>query len=163
VRVLLHIPVAVAVLLTVQPVSPQAPNPGPEEIPQLTLWRNVKHSLEGADGARFFEENLKGALLPGGANGVQFLVGKILSSQPENSPGAVVLAMSDTHTPEVTLRLVDKYGNAAYLKMPVSTGTNVAFQGVAKSFSPEPFLLTFEVELGDFLILDKTSKSKSKA
>jgi hypothetical protein len=154
----LHIPIAVAVLLTVQPVSPQARDPGSGDIRQLKLWQLLKHSLEGADGARYFEANLKDAFLLGGANGVQFLVGKVLSSQPENSPGEVVLAMSDTRTTEVTLRFVDKYGKAAYLKMPVATGTNVAFQGAGKSFSPEPFMLTFEVELGNFLILDETGK-----
>ncbi len=133
-RVLLHIPAALAVLLTAQPVSPQATKVDPGDIPQLTLWRNLKHSLEAADGASYFESNIKDALLPGGAMGVQSFVGKVLSSRPEDTPKELILAMSDTHTPEVILRF------EGHLKKPVAAGTNVAYMGVRKAFTREPFI-----------------------
>jgi len=61
---------------------------------QLTLWLNVKRSLDQPDGEKYFESNLKDALVPGGANGLHSLTGTVLSSEPANRPVELVLALS---------------------------------------------------------------------
>src|SRR5438094_7317478 len=61
---------------------------------QLTLWLNVKRSLDQPDGEKYFESNLKDALVPGGANGLHSLTRTVLSSEPANRPVELVLALS---------------------------------------------------------------------
>src|SRR5262245_55502097 len=39
-----------------------------KENPQLTLWKTIKDQLTGANGEQYFESQVKGAGLPGGAN-----------------------------------------------------------------------------------------------
>lgn len=160
---LLQIVTAVVVFCGDRPVSAQAPPSMPGEGPQLRLWLLIKQSLQAKDGQRYFEDNLKEAFLPGGADGVFSFSGTVLSNRPANNPEAVILGLSDTHTPEVKVRFVDQHGKVAHWGKPIASGTKVAFAGFVKEFTKEPFMLTFDVDLGhpkygSFSILEATDK-----
>jgi len=55
----------------------------------------------------------------------------------------LVLGISDPETPEVTLRL--RRQNAK-LKTQPKQGAAILFEGIAREFKKDPFMLTFEVE-----------------
>jgi len=114
---------------------------------QLRLWLTMKRSLEQPDGEKYFESNLKDALIPGGTNGLHSLMGTVVSSEPVAAPSKLVLALS-AQTPEVTLHLVDGHGRLTTLNRSVAIGAKVAFAGGSTTFTKAPFMLTFEVELG---------------
>jgi tetratricopeptide (TPR) repeat protein len=101
--------------------------------PQLTLWKQLKASLTGADGASYFEMGMKGALLP-------TLKGKVVKLEPEIKPKTVVLALEDGATPDATLKF----------EMPlagkVDPGTELSFEGVADSYTASPFMVVFNVD-----------------
>lgn len=90
---------------------------------------------------------MKDAAVPAGINGLYTLRGTVVSATPADHPTELVIAMSDDHTSEVTLKLFGEKGPAG-LKMPVPPGTIVEFGGIAREFERQPFMLTFEVELG---------------
>jgi hypothetical protein len=48
----------------------------------------------------------------------------------------------------VTLRLVDDQRNPAGWRRPIPPGTKVEFSGTSTAFTQEPFMLTFDVDLG---------------
>jgi tetratricopeptide (TPR) repeat protein len=106
--------------------------------PSLALWKTLKNELTGANGQQFFEANMKGAKVPGGAEGVQRFRGTLVSARPAARPTELVVAVTDPSTPEVTLKL-DK----ALAGKPVP-GSEVEFEGVPETFSKEPFMVTFE-------------------
>jgi hypothetical protein len=92
--------------------------------PMLAQWKNLKAGLEGE--ASFFDQ-MRDAKLPD-------LQGTVVSAGPRS----VVLAMSDSTTPEVTLNF----------ESPVraEVGSKITFKGVAKSFSKEPFMLNLAID-----------------
>ncbi len=106
----------------------------------LALWMTVKGELTGANGPAYFESSVKGALLPGGAGGVTKFKGKLISMTPPKAPKQLVLGITDASTPEVTLNLDEALAGTA----PV--GTELEFEGVASSFTAEPFKVIFDVE-----------------
>ena len=74
--------------------------------PELGLWQTaVKEPLLKDGGDAYFEMNMKGILLPGGANGVQKFRAKIVSMTPETKPKQIVLALEQPNVPDVTLEL----------------------------------------------------------
>lgn len=108
--------------------------------PMLALWMSIKKELAGPNGEQYFESNVKGASLPGGAGGVSKFKGKLISHKPAAKPNLLVLGISDANTPEVTLKLeVPMVGKA-------DAGTELEFEGIAAEFTKDPFMLTFEVE-----------------
>jgi tetratricopeptide (TPR) repeat protein len=111
--------------------------------PQLALWKTIKDSLLAADGETYFQTSVKGAGLPGGANGVTKFKGKLVSMKPAMNPKELVLAVSAPDTPEVTL----KFETA--LRGKADAGTEIGFEGVASAFTREPFMLTLDVESKD--------------
>jgi hypothetical protein len=118
--------------------------------PSRALWLAVKHALADAGGKAYFESSIKDAALPGGVNGVRAFKGTVISSEPAGQPTSlVVVAISEETHPEATLRL------SAALKEPVPRGTPVQFVGVAREFSPDPFMVTFDVDADGFEILAK--------
>lgn len=106
--------------------------------PSLALWRTLKSELTGANGQQFFESNMKGAKVPGGAGGVERFRGTLIEARPAARPTELVVAVIDPATPEVTLKL-DK----ALAGKPV-VGSEVEFDGVPAVFTPAPFMLVFE-------------------
>jgi len=109
--------------------------------PELGLWQTaIKAPLTKDDGDAYFEMNVKGALLPGGANGVQKFKAKIVSMTPPVKPKQIVLALEDPNVPDVTLDL------SQALPGKMEAGEELQFEGVAKSYTKQPFMVDFDVE-----------------
>jgi len=109
--------------------------------PDLGLWQTaIKEPLTKEGGDAFFEMNMKGALLPGGANGVQKFKGKIISMTPETKPKQIVLALEQPNVPDVTLDLSEA------LPGKMDPGAELQFEGVAKAYTKQPFMVVFETE-----------------
>jgi hypothetical protein len=133
--------------------------------PDLGLWQTaIKDPLTKDGGDAYFEMNVKGALLPGGANGVQKFKGKIVSMTPETKPKQIVLALEQPNVPDVTLEL------SQALPGKMEAGEELQFEGVAKSFAKQPFMVVFDVEpkqiegwTGKNATPAKSSPAKSKA
>jgi hypothetical protein len=106
---------------------------------QAQPWLALKNALTSSNGADYFKTNLQDAEVPGGANGLAFLKGTVLSSEPSDQPETLVLAMSDKTTQEVTLRLHPPFDHT------LTAGTEFEFSGIAKSFTSDPFMLTFDL------------------
>jgi tetratricopeptide (TPR) repeat protein len=111
--------------------------------PSLALWKTIRDSLTGPNGEMYFESSVKGAALPGGANGVTKFAGKLVSMKPALNPKELVLAISTPDTPEVTLKFETP------LRGKADPGTDISFEGVASSFTKEPFMVVFDVESKD--------------
>jgi len=108
--------------------------------PMLALWKSIRKELQSDGGAAYFENNMKGALLPGGANGVTKFKGKLVSMSPAVRPKELVLAIEDSTRPDVTLKL------DSALPGKMEPGGELEFDGVAESYSKDPFMVTFTVE-----------------
>jgi hypothetical protein len=112
---------------------------------QRRFWSAVKESLSDSQWPRYWE-TVKDALLPGPiVGGTETLRATVVASRPALNPTEVVVAISDDHTPEVTLRLFAKPG---VLPKSILPGTVIEFAGTAKTFEHDPFMLTFDVEVG---------------
>ena len=111
------------------------------------LWAIIKNALTAPAGQDYFENNLKGAMVPGGAGGVELLTGTLLSADPVAQPAVLIVAISDAKTPEVALRLKDSDWKDTHLNGPLMPGSVIQFEGVPISFSKEPFMLTFGVSM----------------
>jgi hypothetical protein len=109
--------------------------------PMLTLWvKTLKENLIKDDGDMFFEMNVKDAALPGGANGVMKFKGKIVSMTPANRPKEIDLAIEHAGVADAKLTF------EAALPGKMETGEELEFDGQAKSFTKEPFMITFAVD-----------------
>jgi hypothetical protein len=109
--------------------------------PMRTLWvKGLKNNLTGDNGASFFESNVKDALLPGGANGVMKFSGKIVSMTPANRPKEIVLGVENGTVGDAKLMFEEP------LPGKMEVGEELSFEGVAKEFAKDPYMLTFEVE-----------------
>jgi len=108
--------------------------------PALALWMNLKAALTAADGQQYFDANMKGAEVPGGAGGVQTFKGKLISSKPALHPKQLVLSLGDGTTPDATLNL------DAALPGKADAGVEIEFAGVPSAFVKDPFMVTFDVE-----------------
>jgi len=94
-------------------------------------------------GQQYFDTSVKGAALPGGANGVTKFKGTLISQKPALNPKELVLGISTPDTPEVTLKL------ETALRGKADPGTVIHFEGVASAFTKDPFMLTFDVDSKD--------------
>jgi hypothetical protein len=109
--------------------------------PDLGLWQTaIKDPLTKDGGEAYFEANMKGTLLPGGANGVQKFKGKIVSMMPQVKPKQIVLALEQPNVPDVILELSEA------LPGKMEAGEELQFEGVAKSYSRQPFMVVFETD-----------------
>jgi hypothetical protein len=96
--------------------------------------------LQREGGNAYFDASMKGCALPGNVNGVMKFKGKLVGMMPTLRPRELVLAIENPDKPDVTLRL----DSALPGKMDV--GAEISFEGVADSFSKDPFMVTFTVE-----------------
>jgi tetratricopeptide (TPR) repeat protein len=104
--------------------------------PELALWLNLKKLLTGPEGEQYFANSMRNTKVTG-------LRGYLVSANPPDRPNTLVLALSERGgRGEVTLVLDEPYRYSA------PRGTTLRFEGVARSLSQEPFMLTFEVEQG---------------
>lgn len=108
--------------------------------PDLALWKNIKAALTASDGATYFGNGMKGAMLPGGANGVQKFSGTVISMSPATRPKTVVIAIENPSVPDATLKF------EAPLAGKVEPGTKISFSGIAESYTASPFMVVFNVE-----------------
>jgi tetratricopeptide (TPR) repeat protein len=104
--------------------------------PSEALWKNLKMTLQGPDGANYFMM-MKGSEVP-------TLKGKVIKLEPAVKPKTIVLAMED-NTNNTTV------GDATLkFEMPltgkVEEGTELSFEGVADSYTVMPFMVVFNVE-----------------
>ena len=107
--------------------------------PSEALWANLKMALTAPDGDKYFEM-MKGTKVP-------TLKGRVIKLEPAVKPKTIVLAMEDktnnTTTADATLKF----------EMPlagkVDEGTELTFEGVADSYTANPFMIVFTVEKED--------------
>lgn len=108
--------------------------------PMIALWtKTLKEPLTAENGDGFFESNVKDAALPGGVNGVDKFKGKIVSMEPATKPKEIILAIQNP-AGDATLKFEEA------LPGMMEAGEELEFSGVAKSFTKDPFMLTFEVD-----------------
>lgn len=98
---------------------------------KLANWHAIRISLRQENRQSWFLENLKGRLLSD-------LQGTILKADPIEYPDRLLIAIEDSQSPEIELRLDAK------LKNRVVPGSVVGFEGVALDCAFEPFLLTLQ-------------------
>lgn len=106
--------------------------------PGLALWKTLRNELMGPNGQQFFEANMKGAKVPGGAENVQKFRGTLVAAKPAVRPTELTVAVMDPGTPEATLKLEKPLPGK-----PV-TGSEIEFEGVPESYTREPFMITFD-------------------
>ncbi len=111
-----------------------------KENPGLALWLTLKGALTAPDGQSYFDSNMKGAEVPGGAGGVQTLKGKLIEAKPTLHPKELILSIGDGTTPDVTLHL------DAPLPGKADPGVEIEFSGVPSSYTKDPFNISFDVE-----------------
>lgn len=114
--------------------------------PQLAYWMTIKKELTAPEGQKFFEEHVKGAALPGKIEGTELtkFKGRLVKHSPAVNPKELVLIMDPSQQVgtegEVTLKL------DMAMRGKADPGTELEFEGLAESFTREPFMLTFEAE-----------------
>ncbi len=104
--------------------------------PQEAMWKGLKETLTGPDGANYFNSSMKDAAVP-------TLKGKVVKLEPPNNPKTILLALDDganTTTADATLKF------AAPLPGKVEPGTVLTFEGVPESFTPNPLMVVFNVD-----------------
>jgi hypothetical protein len=114
---------------------------------QQRLWLDIKRTLTDPGGPEYFESSMRDTLVPDGALGLHALSGTLISSEPPEQPSVLILGMLNRVTPEATLKL------AGGLNTAIPLGTRIEFEGVAVSFTQDPFMVTFEVPLTKVTIL----------
>ena len=118
-----------------QPVAAQAP---PPVDPGKQLWNTIKQQLMSPGADDYFESSIKDARLPA-------LTGTLVAAPISDSgaPPVMLLGLTDAATPDVTLVL---HKRAAGVRMELSNGARIDFQGVGVSFNKNPFQVVFDVE-----------------
>jgi tetratricopeptide (TPR) repeat protein len=111
--------------------------------PQLALWKSIKDQLTADSGQQYFDSSMKGAALPGGANGVTKFKGTLISQKPALNPKELIIGITKPDTQEVTLKL------ETALRGKADPGAVIEFEGIPSAFVKDPFMLTFDVESKD--------------
>jgi tetratricopeptide (TPR) repeat protein len=102
--------------------------------PQLALWMGIKRQLADTNGEQYFEGSMKGTALPK-------LKGTLVEAKPACRSKELVVALSDSTHPEVTLKLDMPLTNKPTL------GSEIQFDGGAPSaFTKDPFNLTLDTD-----------------
>lgn len=100
--------------------------------PERALWKDLKAALTSPTGDTYFETNMKDALVPR-------LKGKLVAMSPASKPRELVLAIENS-AGDVTLKL------DGTLPGKMEPGGEIEFEGIAKSFTKDPFMVTFDTE-----------------
>jgi hypothetical protein len=124
------------------------------KFPEIALWMRIKAQLSGPGGGEYFTSGLKDSALPR-------LRGVIVAAKPLCRPNQLLVAVripEEATTPpaEIALKL-DKP-----LSGSVVTGSEFGFEGVPSAFTPSPFMLTMDVEIGRIDGLDLRGCSAQK-
>ena len=108
--------VAILTLSLFAPVATFAQTHEPSPANSREFWKIIKNALTAPDGQDYFENSFKGAMVPGGADGLQRLTATLVSAEPAAQPAILIVAISDAKTPEVTLQLKDSDWNDTHLR-----------------------------------------------
>jgi hypothetical protein len=106
-----------------------------ERDPYKMVWRALKTALSAPEGTEYFRKELKGTSCPR-------LKGIILSASLDRAVSKLVLGMTNSANPEVTLNI--RNGRKKLKKPP--PGRVVIFEGLLADFVNDPFMVTIEVE-----------------
>lgn len=117
--------------------------------PERALWKDLKAALTAASGDAYFETNMKDALVPR-------LKGKLVAMSPALKPRELVLAIENS-AGDVTLKL------DGTLAGKMEPGGEIEFEGIAKSFTKDPFMVTFETERAKLIGWTGKSESQKKS
>ncbi|MBV8551285.1 MAG: hypothetical protein JOY54_08290 [Acidobacteriaceae bacterium] len=109
--------------------------------PAFKIWYEVKQPLQDK-GDAFFNSSIKDAEIPGGAEGVKYFKGTVISVEPADAPTKVVLGVENPATPDATLLFSKPLAPEALNT--VKTGAQIEFSGVADSYTANPYMLTFK-------------------
>lgn len=101
--------------------------------PMKAAWRDVKALLTADTGQAKFAADIKDSALPK-------FKGKIISMTPALKPKTIVLAVEKDGVADCTLTF------EAALAGKMEAGETLTFEGIAKSFTKDPYMLTLEVE-----------------
>ena len=104
--------------------------------PSEALWKNLKMTLTGSDGANYFMM-MKGTEVP-------TLKGKVIKLEPALKPKTILLAMVDSSNNTTTADATLKFEMA--LPGKVEEGAELTFEGVADSYTANPFMVVFNVD-----------------
>ena len=113
-----------------------------------TLWSNLKKQLSSANGEEYFNY-VKNSALP-------TLKRTLISGTFRGGVSKLILALTDSKTPEVTLIL-----HNGDMKVTAEPNSQIEFQGMAVEFTKNPFMLTFDVSMEGIRVL-KTERSRSR-
>jgi tetratricopeptide (TPR) repeat protein len=100
--------------------------------------KTLKMALTGPDGEMYFNMNMKGAEIP------TPLKGRVIKLEPAMKPKTILLAMEDKSNNTTTADATIKFEMA--LPGKVDEGTELSFQGVADSYTANPFMVVFTVD-----------------
>jgi hypothetical protein len=109
--------------------------------PQLAMWLGVKKSLNDPNGESYFNDQMKEHQLPK-------LKGTLVEAKPACRSKELVVAISDTTHPEITLKMVDADGKPLALTGKPETGVEIQWEGVPMAFVKDPFMVTMDAEKG---------------
>jgi hypothetical protein len=101
--------------------------------PMLAQWNDTKVILTADDGQAKFDSDIKDAALPK-------FKGKIISMKPALKPKMIVVAVAKEGVADCTLT----FETALPGKM--EPGEELEFEGVAKAFTKDPYMLTLAVD-----------------
>jgi hypothetical protein len=104
--------------------------------PSEALWKNLKMTLQGPDGANYFNM-MKGSEVPA-------LKGKVIKLEPAVKPKTILVAMEDSTNNVTTADATLKFDMPLAGK--VDEGTELTFEGVADSYTVTPFMVVFNVD-----------------
>jgi hypothetical protein len=103
--------------------------------PMLAAWRDTKAILTADDGQAKFDADIKDSALPK-------FSGKIVSMTPALRPKSVVVLVDDEKGGKADCTLTFE----AALPGKMEPGETLSFEGVAKSFTKDPYMLTLTVD-----------------
>ena len=91
---------------------------------------------------------MKGAGLPGGANGVTKFKGWLVKAEPAVKSKTLLVSMEGKDQPaDITLKLVGADGQTPVpLTGKPEVGVQIEFEGIGESFTKDPFMLTLAAE-----------------
>jgi hypothetical protein len=106
--------------------------------PEIALWMRIKAALMAADGAAYFEMNVKDAA-------ITQLRGVLMDAKPACRPTELLVAVPLPDAPrplqaEIALKLAKPLAGKPELN------GEVRWEGVARAFTKDPFLLSMETE-----------------
>lgn len=111
--------------------------------PIFAFWRDLVKDPLLKDGDTYFDA-MKGALLPGEpgkAKGFEKFKARLISMDPPNRPKTLVLALEKPDVADVTLKFEEPLpGN-------MEPGAILEFEGSPKSYTKDPFMVTFDVDM----------------